>query len=177
MLTAVTTAVVHAYLLHGTWLVLDQSNFTICYRGITSIFVSHHAIGSWPISLYNLIPWYDSVPWCPIVSSVFFLSGRTNSSPGCDPATSTPAIPPTSAVIAVLCLGLSVPLEEVVPGVVWYVVDMSGGVTGMCSMDWGERLVVGLMVSPGWRHDRNQDSEVTNKLIQEESYPKQQPQQ
>ena len=25
----------HAFLLHVTWLVLDQSNFTVCYRGIT----------------------------------------------------------------------------------------------------------------------------------------------
>ena len=33
------SAMVHAYLLHGKWLVLDQSNFTVCYRGITIIVV------------------------------------------------------------------------------------------------------------------------------------------
>ena len=33
------SAMVHVYLLHGgTWLILDQSNFTVCYRGITMCF-------------------------------------------------------------------------------------------------------------------------------------------
>ena len=32
-------AMYHAFLLRVTWLVLDQSNFAVCYRGITILFV------------------------------------------------------------------------------------------------------------------------------------------
>ena len=59
------TEVQQAYLLHITWVVLSQSNFTICNWGITSVFVAHVTwLVLWPIKLHSLLPKYNNVLHC-----------------------------------------------------------------------------------------------------------------